>query len=209
MTLIEWASLATVCLAGAASPGPSLAVILNAVVRGHRGSGLVAAWSHAAGVGLYAAATVFGISTLLVLQPRLFALIQLAGAAYLLRMALQLLRSSASSDLEESEKQTTQRAARDAFAVAFLNPKLAVFMLALFSQFIRPGATLGESAVLVATATAIDGLWYSIVALTLARGAWLAALRRNAMHIDRIFGALLGLLALSIIGFTLSGALGA
>ncbi|MEM1191735.1 MAG: LysE family translocator [Pseudomonadota bacterium] len=208
MSLWEWLSLASVCFAGAASPGPSLAVVLDAVLRGGRDNGIIAAWAHALGVGLYAALTVFGISALLLSRPELFTLLQVCGALYLLWMAARLLRSTASGHaVSEDAPSHVGRAARDAFAVAFLNPKLAVFMLALFSQFIRPDAELSESAVLIATATGIDGAWYTLVALLLSRGAWLDALRRNATRIDRGFGALLAILALSILWFTLQRAL--
>jgi threonine/homoserine/homoserine lactone efflux protein len=206
MNFLEWLSLASVCLAGAASPGPSLAVILDAVLRGNRASGLVAAWSHAAGVGIYATATVFGISALLLHRPELFRLLQLAGAAYLLWMALRLLRSAGTAESTDSDAEVSHRAARDGFAVAFLNPKLAVFMLALFSQFVKPDAPLNESALLIATATGVDGIWYSLVVLVLARGPWLDALRRNAGIIDRVFGVLLVLLAVSIIVLTVTAA---
>ncbi|MEO1080153.1 MAG: LysE family translocator [Pseudomonadota bacterium] len=208
MSLWEWLSLASVCFAGAASPGPSLAVVLDAVLRGGRGNGIIAAWAHALGVGLYAALTVFGISALLLSRPELFTLLQVCGALYLLWMAARLLRSTASGPaVSEDAPSHVGRAARDAFAVAFLNPKLAVFMLALFSQFIRPDAALSESALLIATATGIDGAWYTLVALLLSRGSWLDVLRRNATRIDRGFGALLAILALSILWFTLQRAL--
>ncbi|MEL7046981.1 MAG: LysE family translocator [Pseudomonadota bacterium] len=204
MSLWEWLSLASVCFAGAASPGPSLAVVLDAVLRGGRGNGIIAAWAHALGVGLYAALTVFGISALLLSRPELFTLLQVCGALYLLWMAARLLRSTASDPaVSEDAPSHVGRAARDAFAVAFLNPKLAVFMLALFSQFIRPDAELSESALLIATATGIDGAWYTLVALLLSRGSWLDTLRRNATRIDRGFGALLAILALSILWFSL------
>ncbi len=209
MSIWEWLSLASVCLAGAASPGPSLAVVLDAVLRGGRGNGIIAAWSHALGVGLYAALTVFGISAILVSRPELFTLLQVCGALYLLWLAARLLRARASDPVSNEDAPShVGRYARDAFAVAFLNPKLAVFMLALFSQFIRPEAELSESALLIATATGIDGAWYTLVALLLSRGPWLEALRRNAGRIDRGFGALLAILALSILWFTLRRALG-
>jgi len=206
VTPVEWLTLASVCLAGAASPGPSLVVVLAALVSGGRAVGLGAAWSHAVGVGLYAALTVFGISALLVHLPRLFVFLQVGGALYLLWMAARLLRPGTSAPATETagDGQQGRRAARDAFAVAFLNPKLAVFMLALFSQFVTPQAPAAESLLLVTTAFAVDGLWYSLVVVLLSRGPWLDALRRNARRIDRAFGILLALLALSILASSLA-----
>ena len=197
MTLLEWLPLASICLAGAASPGPSLAVVLGAAVGGGRTAGFAAAWAHAVGVGLYAAFTVIGISVLITGVPALFAAVQVGGALYLLWLARGLLCSSGSAI--DAARRGRAGAARDGFAIAFLNPKLAVFMLALFSQFVRPGAPLIDSALLIATATLIDGLWYSAVTVLVSIPTFLDTLRTHARALDRVLGVLLALVALAIL----------
>jgi threonine/homoserine/homoserine lactone efflux protein len=199
MSLWEWLSLVSVCLAGAASPGPSLAVILGAGLSGGRASGLAAAWAHAIGVGLYAALTVLGISALITDRQWLFVGIQSAGALYLLWLAWGMVRAAESAAPDTTDHETTSSALRDGFAIAFLNPKLAIFMLALFSQFVHPGAGPLVNTQLIATATLVDGLWYSFIILVLMRGQWIEGLRRNTQTINRIFAALLATLAVIIL----------
>ncbi len=200
MSVFQWLSLAALCLAGAASPGPSLAVVVSASLEGGRSTGFGAAWAHAIGVGLYAALTVFGLSALITGQPWLFVSLQVAGAAYLLWLAFGLWRHAGTSAAADANNQKSHRRAMlDGFAVAFLNPKLAVFMLALFSQFIRPGASLADNGLLIATALVVDGAWYTFVTLMVTHPGWVAALRRNARVIDRVFGVLLALLATTIL----------
>jgi len=183
MNVWEWLTLASVCFAGAASPGPSLAVVVAAVVGGGRAAGLSAAWAHALGVGLYAAMTVAGIASVVRHAPRLLDALQIAGALYLLWLAFGLLRSHGTG--VEAAGGRTRHAARDGFAVAFLNPKLAIFMLALFSQFVGADADLATGAILVATATVIDGCWYSLVTLLLSQPRFLASLQRRALAFIR------------------------
>lgn len=200
MTVWQWLSLAGLCLAGASSPGPSLMVVFGASLGGGSSAGLVAAWAHALGVVLYALFTVLGVSALVAAMPALFVSIQIAGALYLLYLASKLLRSSGSALANASHTQSSFReAAIDGFSVAFLNPKLALFMLALFSQFLRPEFGAAELAVMVATAGIVDGLWYSAIALLLTRERWLEALQRRAAFFDRTFGVLILLLALYIL----------
>lgn len=199
MNFLEWVSLAALCVAGAASPGPSLAVVVNASVSGGRGAGFGAAWSHALGVGLYAALTVFGLSVIITTRPGLFLSLQIAGALYLLWMAMGLWRGSSQVAADEDSSVATRRAIRDGFAVAFLNPKLAVFMLALFSSYIRPDADHLVNATLIGTVTIIDGTWYSIVTLMITRPGWVDGLRRHGGLINRVFSLLLGLLATTIL----------
>ncbi|MFT7287963.1 MAG: threonine/homoserine/homoserine lactone efflux protein [Halieaceae bacterium] len=200
----EWLTLAGLCLAGAASPGPSLAVVMGASLRGGRGAGLAAAWAHAAGVGLYAALTVLGIGALITSHEIVFQSLQIAGAAYLLWLARRLwLSGRAAGASAEAPPEPilagTGQSLRDGFAIAFLNPKLAVFMLALFSQFIKPDAGVPLGILLVATAALIDGFWYSLIALAVTRAGWVGRLRDNAALIDRSFAVLLALLANYII----------
>ena len=64
MSLMLWGSLFLVCLMGAMSPGPSLAVVLRETVRNSRWHGVVAGLSHALGVGLWAFLTVHGLALL-------------------------------------------------------------------------------------------------------------------------------------------------
>lgn len=200
MTLLQWLPLASVCLAGAMSPGPSLAIVVNASLGGGARAGLMASWSHAVGVGLYAALTVVGISALISASGRLFMGLQLAGAVYLLWMASKLWRGAKPASASDPVASVSAgAAARNGFLIAFLNPKLALFMLALFSQFVEADASLPTRLLLIATAFGIDGLWYSLVTLALSHSRWLAWLRRHAAYIDRTFAVVIGALALFIL----------
>lgn len=200
MTLYQWLALAGICLAGATSPGPSLTVVLSATIGGGRPAGVAAAWAHATGVALYALLTVIGVAALLSAQPALLQGLQFAGALYLLHMAWRL-ASARGSTLAAGEQhpQGVLRAARDGFAIAFLNPKLLLFMLALFSQFVATDYGALELAIMVATAGVIDGGWYTLVALLLTQRRWLEVLRRRAAQLDRVFALLLALLAGAIL----------
>jgi len=200
MSIWEWLSLASLCFAGAASPGPSLAVVVSASLTGGKLAGLSAAWAHALGVGLYATLTVLGLSTVIARAHWLFFSLQAAGAAYLLWLAWGLLHSAHSpSTTSASPASNAASSVRNGFAIAFLNPKLAVFMLALFSQFVQPDANAETKAILIATATLIDGIWYSFITVMITREKWINALKNNGPKIDRLFGGLLAILALVIL----------
>lgn len=93
MTITIWFSLLAICLLGAMSPGPSLAMIAKHSLAGGRMNGLIAAWAHAAGIGIYAFATIIGLAVVLEQSPMLFKGISLAGAAYLAYLGVNALRS--------------------------------------------------------------------------------------------------------------------
>ncbi len=183
------------------TPGPSLAVVLGSMLRGGRGAGLAAALAHGLAVGFYAVLTVAGLATLLTASPTLFALLQLVAAGYLISLARGALRERAAmTPVTDGSigNRGLGMAARDGFMIAFLNPKLAVFMLALFAPFITADQGLGAKAILVLTIGGIDALWYCAVVVLMMRSGLLPALARNAVYVQRVYAALLLGLALYV-----------
>ena len=203
MDLISWLPIAGLCFLGAASPGPSLAVIMRHTVHGSRKHGMATGLAHSLGVGFYALMTVSGLATLIAMEPTLQKGLAWAGGAYLAFLGYKALRSGGST-LEENEGNDTKglfEAARDGLMISILNPKLAIFFVALFSQFIVPDMPWTTALIMVLTALLIDGLWFCLVAFFLSHKGFLRRLKKHALAIDRITGVIL--LSLAIRVFTL------
>lgn len=207
MNISQWFSLVVVLVLGAMSPGPSLAVILNATLRGGAGVGYQAALGHAVGIMLYALLTVTGLVLIIERWPALYLLLQGAGAGYLLWLGFNSLRGAAATGDTQESAPATPRPALAGFLVAFLNPKVAVFMLALFAQFLTPDAGWVHRGVMVATALATDASWYLLVAALVSRQRFLERLRASSAMIDRCFGILIIVLALVVLWRTARGLL--
>jgi threonine/homoserine/homoserine lactone efflux protein len=203
MTLSAWFSLLAICLLGAASPGPSLALVIRHTVTHGRAAGLVTAVSHGLGVGVYALATALGLAAIVATRGAVFDAITLAGAGYLLWLGAGALRATGEGVATEASpaggprSQRYRAAARDGLAMALLNPKIAVFFLALFSQFVAADADARTVVLLAGTATGVDAAWYATVALGLSASGGAAWLRRHQRWIERLTGAVLVGLALT------------
>lgn len=196
MILSAWLSLLGVCLLGAMSPGPSLAVILRSALAGGRNTGLAAAIAHGLAVGCYALFTVGGLSLLITRSPQTFFLLQLAGAGWLIYLGASALlardaTSHAASGAAAAPQTRPAQGAINGFLIAFLNPKLALFMLALFSQFLPDEPNRVTYALLVTTISVTDALWYCLVVILVSRPAWMALLQRQARRVDQLLGAVL------------------
>ena len=80
MTLITWLLLASACLAGAASPGPSIALLSKTVLDGGRRAGVIFGLAHGLGIFFYAFLVAFGLSVVhIVLLPQLESIIASRG----------------------------------------------------------------------------------------------------------------------------------
>ncbi|OAJ34151.1 LysE family translocator [Piscirickettsia salmonis] len=206
MTFGIWLSLFAVCILGAMSPGPSLAIVAKHSLTNGRWHGIVTSWSHALGVGLYATLTLLGLAVLLKKSPILFTIISYAGAGYLIYLGINALRSKGGIDSKLNLGQPTplKDSCREGFMISLLNPKLALFFLALFSQFISVGHQLSSQVIIVATPTLVDGLWYTLIAFILSNPKVLSILKNKAQLIDRLSGIVLLLLASVFIISTIS-----
>ena len=202
MSFTAWLSVAGICLLGALSPGPSLAIVLRHTLQGSRRLGILTSLAHGAGVGLYALLVVLGLGGLLQRYPSLYEGLLYAGAAYLAWLGWKALQANARDHFNTTAGPTTTSAAeaiRDGFLVAFLNPKIAIFFVALFAQFIQPGQPLQGKLLLAATAWLIDTGWYLLVAYGLSLSQILPWLQARACWINRITGVVLLVLALRVV----------
>ncbi|KPH89450.1 transporter [Pseudoalteromonas undina] len=205
MALSLWLSLALVCMMGAMSPGPSLAVVLKHSLSGGMKNGMLAALSHGFGVGLYAAASLLGLGALMLQFPTVYQFLVYLGAAYLAYLGLKILFSKPNDsvlNVQQSEV-SSSKALQDGFAIAFLNPKLAIFFLALFSQFIDPeNLTLNIGVIMCLTVFVIDTGWYLLVALLTEMSNKRFGFTKQNIWLDRLLGAVFIALAIKVvIGF--------
>lgn len=199
MTFATWLTVVMICSLGAMSPGPSLAVVLRHTLSGGRRAGSVAALSHGLGIGIYAGLCVSGLAFLILASPRVFTAFQWAGAAYLAWLGVKGLAAAETVGNGEAPATSAGHAARDGFMVAFLNPKIAVFFVALFSQVIGPESSYLAKGIYASTAMFIDGLWYLLVAWLFSNPKWLGHLKDKSAWLERLFGLVLLGLALRLV----------
>ncbi len=193
MSLMLWLSLLLICILGAMSPGPSLAVVLRQTVSNSRSHGIAAGCAHALGVGLWAAMTVWGLALLVSRHEMVYQAITWAGAAYLVWLGIGALRHAATPELQaqKAAHESLFSAARSGMLVSLLNPKLAVFFTALFSQFVSADQIWQDQMLMVLTAAIVDGAWYSLVAVLFSQPRLLAWLRRHLKRVEQLTGVVL------------------
>ncbi|MDW6005288.1 LysE family translocator [Vibrio mangrovi] len=201
MTFSAWLSLFAVCLLGAMSPGPSLAMVTKHSLAGGRRNGIATAWAHAVGIGAYAFLTVVGLSIVLQQAQWLFRLISFAGAGYLAYLGWKAIRSQGgvAANLETGTNVSVWQSAKEGFLISMLNPKIALFFIALFSQFITLAHDRWSQTIVVITPLVVDGLWYTLLALFLSSPVILNRLKRKAVLIDRLSGVVLIALACRVL----------
>ncbi len=207
MDILSWFQVVLVCSMGAASPGPSLAVVLRNTMTGGKRQGVLTGLGHGLGIFLYAGLVVAGLAATVIAFPALRAFLAYGGIALLVWLGLTFLgvrlppRGNKGRDEPADAGASLSVAGSDrggfaaGFLIAFLNPKIAAFFLAIFTPFIRAEADIVEKAILAITAGVIDAGWYVLVALVLCGTGLIDLLRRHAVTVERTIGVVLLLIA--------------
>ena len=189
----------------AATPGPVWLYLISRTLAQGRRAGYFSMFGVAAGLSLHATFDAFGLTIVLLAVPFAFDAIKLAGAAYLLWLAYTTVRGAGFTFTPQPLEPVRDRVLlRQAFAAAVVNPKVAVFYLSLFPQFVDPtsGPVLGQSlllgAIQITTAAAID---ISLVTVAGLLAAWFAKrplwLQMQRWFLGSAFGVLAVWLALT------------
>ena len=125
------------------SPGPSnLYVMARAISQGTQG-GIVAAMGLAVGSMVHVVATVLGLASVFVYSPRLYTVIKVLGAAYLIYLGIRYWRTrpeDINQNLVSSNEKPLSSVFKESIVVEVTNPKTALFFLALLPQFVVPEA---------------------------------------------------------------------
>jgi threonine/homoserine/homoserine lactone efflux protein len=164
---------ATACLALTMTPGPDMLLIASRSAGQGPVSGFATLAGIQAGTYCHALAAAFGLSQLFVVVPLAYDVVRYAGAAYLLYLAWKTFRSSdpALAPVAAGGGRHLSAAVvfRQGLITNLLNPKMALFVLALFPQFVRPDAgSVALQIMLLATVLNAIGLVVNGVVIVMA-----------------------------------------
>ena len=166
---------------GATSPGPSLIVVLRNTLIGGRRQGVACAVGHGLGFGIYAGSAVFGLILLLENSPNTFLVLQIIGAVLLVWYGITMwtTKVDALDDVDLKAINHQRQGFTEGFAIAFFNPKIALFLVAVLAQVLKPGMGFETKLAIGVLGMTIDTLWYVLVALVLTGTPILEKLRTN------------------------------
>lgn len=128
-----------------ATPGPDTAYIVGRSVGQGRGAGLMSALGISAGCCVHSLACAFGLTALLAASAAAFTVIKLVGAAYLVYLGVMLLLKRPAADLRDEAPpvpaaRSLQALFRQGFWTNVLNPKVVLFFVSFFPQFVSAGS---------------------------------------------------------------------
>lgn len=204
LTPQEIAWFALVALALVLTPGPNMIYCISRTLCQGRGAGMVSLGGVALGFVVHLLAASFGLTAVLLAVPMAFTAIKVAGALYLLWLAWQAVKPGGLSPFETRE--LPHDPPRKLFLMGFmtnlLNPKVAMFYLSFFPQFLHPerGDLLLQSLSLGAVQIAVSVGVNTLLILFAAGLSVFLTRSLGWMRVQRyVMGTVLGLLALRML----------
>lgn len=205
MDLATLLTFTAAAFALAATPGPDMLLVMTRSVAQGRTAGFVTLAGISLGCYFHAVIAGLSLSGVLLLAPVMFDIIRWAGAAYLLYLAVQAFRGAGGFQAPEKGG-TASRVAlmtlfRQGLLTNMLNPKVALFFLALFPQFMQPDpdTALAQALILASVLNVAGGVVNGAIVLATGRlGAFLAARPAFVRWQNRLLGGVFAALALRL-----------
>jgi threonine/homoserine/homoserine lactone efflux protein len=185
------------------TPGPDIIYVLTRGVAQGRTAALAAAMGFSLGNIGHTLFAVFGLSAILASSATAFTLVKIAGGIYLIYIGYKLWTADPALTLSaQTEDKTARLIFRQSILANLLNPKVAIFFLAFFPQFVRPaqGHPALQMLVLGLTFVVLTMFGFGLVALGAgALGVRLTARPSLSTWLHKGAGAILMLLGLRLI----------
>jgi threonine/homoserine/homoserine lactone efflux protein len=174
------------------TPGPGTATILRVAGRDGRRAATSAIFGNSIGVLLWGSLSAIGVSSLILASQIAYDVLRIGGAAVLVVLGIRSLLGRHAEAAERPDRESRSAAGwRAGLLTSVSNPKLAAFFVALFPQFLRPGApVLPIALAMAATIVLFDLIWYSTLAFTVDRARRIRG-PRIQHRLERVSGAVM------------------
>ncbi|WP_028033060.1 LysE family translocator [Chelativorans sp. J32] len=122
----------------AITPGPDMTLFVSRALSQGRGAGFACMLGAMTGIVIHATLVAVGLSALLVASPKIFWLLKIFGAVYLVWLAYQAIRygSAFNPELKASKQASLFRNWLTGLGIDLLNPKIVIFFMTFLPQFV-------------------------------------------------------------------------
>jgi threonine/homoserine/homoserine lactone efflux protein len=201
--LVAIAAILGALFIGVISPGPSFVLVARTAIAMSRRDGLAAALGMGLGGVIFGTLALFGLAAILARVEWLYLGLKLLGGLYLVYLAVCIWRGASKPIVVSGTGEGVASGPGRAFALALVtqvsNPKAAIVYGSVFAALLPQTVPGWAYLVLPVLIFAMETAWYAIVAVAFSadrpRGIYL----RSKTWLDRLAGAVMGLLGVRLI----------
>ena len=188
MSLITFVQVFIVCLLGAMSPGPSMAVVVNNAIFRGRYNGILTSLGHGIGIAVYATFAVLGLGLIIKTNIFVFNGLKILSIIFLIFIGVKSILNKEKLNLEKNDAKENTVSFLQGFSISILNPKIFVWFVAIYSQFMSANNELIFNIYLVSIAGIIDACWYIILTLAVTTASALSFFQTKLIFLQKAQG---------------------
>ena len=200
MSLIIFLKIFSVCLLGAMSPGPSMVVVINNAIFKNRYHGILTSLGHGIGIGIYALFAVLGIGLVIKTNLFVFSVIKIVSIIFLIYLGFKSITNQGKLDFDKKDLRDGITSFFQGLSISLLNPKIFIWFVAIYSQFMSIENDIILNTYLILTAGIVDATWYIILTLLVTSSVALKFIKSKSFLLQTFVGyvfILIGLLLLT------------
>ena len=199
MTFITFAQVFIVCLLGAMSPGPSMAVVINNAIFKGKYNGILTSIGHGIGITIYATFAVLGLGLIIKTNLFIFNSLKILSIIFLIFIGIKSILKKEKLDVEKKDIKQNTVSFLQGFSISILNPKIFIWFIAVYSQFMSTNNHLIFDILLILIAGITDACWYIILTLTVTMASAFSFFQTKINLIQKIQGFFFIFLALGLL----------
>jgi len=190
MTLTTFFQVFTICLFGAISPGPSTAVVIsNAIFKG-RYNGILTSLGHGAGIAIYATFAVLSLGFIIKTNLYIFHSLKIISIIFLIFIGINLILNKEKINLVKRNTKEEAVSFFQGLSISILNPKIFIWFIAFFSQFMSDNSNFLYNFILISTAGVVDTCWYIFLTTLATSSIFSLYFEKKSVQIRKIIGAI-------------------
>ena len=189
MSLLIFLKIFAVCLLGAMSPGPSMVVVINNAIFKNRLNGILTSIGHGVGIGIYALFAVLGIALIIKTNLYVFNVIKFLSIIFLVYLGVNLVITNDKLEFDGKNINSGFTSFLQGLSISLLNPKIFIWFIAIYSQFMSVDNDMIFNTILILTASIIDAIWYVILTLLVTTNIALDFIKEKSVLLQKFVGS--------------------
>jgi len=199
MSFLIFIQIFFACLIGAMSPGPSMVVVVNNAIFKGRYHGILTSIGHGIGISIYAIFAVIGIGLIIKTNIIIFNSIKIISVIFLIYMGIKSILNNTNLDFDQEKLTGGATSFFQGLSISILNPKIFIWFIAIYSQFMSDDNDPIFNICLIITAGVVDSLWYISLTMLATTSKSLKLFKSKSDLLNQIVGYLFLILGISII----------
>ena len=189
MSLLVFLKIFAVCLLGAMSPGPSMVVVINNAIFKGRFHGILTSLGHGIGIGMYALFAVLGVALIIKTNLFVFNVIKSLSIIFLIYLGIKSIVGKDKLDFDEKDLSGGFASFLQGVSISLLNPKIFIWFVAIYSQFMSIENGKAFNLILILTAGIVDTVWYVVLTLLVTSNIALEFFKNKNVLLKKFVGS--------------------